>query len=361
MIGERIAHVAQPDAVGTNRRRVIQSAGAAALGALGIDRTVRATAAQDDATPATQSDGRTIENWKADGHQIIDFRNRPPLTPFSGLFNVKMNNLQVKRLNSINRGANAVSPAMDRDLIDTPEGMEQWWTEIDEAGIDGVVVNGRYAAGLPNLSMDNDTLEALQQEYPGRLFGLAQVNLDQDPDITAAEVERAIKEQGLFGANLEPGYQSKGFGEIGTNFDDPSFWPILEVLAETGAFLLLQTGQFAGADISFNNPPALDRLLSSFPKVNVVLAHGLYPYIQEALGLANKHPQLHISPDVYMFWPGGQLYQMNIELLPDQFLFGSAFPFAAMTPIVEDSLALPVSDDVMERYMYGNAARLLRL
>jgi predicted TIM-barrel fold metal-dependent hydrolase len=352
-------HESEPMRAATTRRRALQGLGGMTLGAagaLGLERT--ATAAQSDATP-TMTEGRTLESWKADDHKIIDFRNRPPLLPFSGLYNVKMNNLQVKRLNSINRGANATSPAMS--LVDKPEGMDQWWKEIDEAGIDGVVVNGRYAAGLPNLSMDNDTLEGLQEDFPGKLFGLAQVNLDQDPDLTAAAVEKAIKEQGLYGANLEPGYQSKGFGEIGTNFDDPSFWPILEVLAETGAFLLLQTGQFAGADISFNNPPALDRLLSSFPKVNVVLAHGLYPYIQEALGLANKHPQLHISPDVYMFWPGGQLYQMNIELLPDQFIFGSAFPFAAMTPIVEDSLALPISDEVMEKYMYGNAARLLRL
>jgi hypothetical protein len=36
------------------------------------------------------------------------------------------------------------------------------------------------------------------------------------------------------GAHLEPGYQMKGLGKMATFTDDPSFWPILEVLSETG-------------------------------------------------------------------------------------------------------------------------------
>ena len=135
--------------------------------------------------------------------------------------------------------------------------MEQWWKEIDEAGIDAVVVNGRYVGGMPDFCMDNDTLAGLQNKYKGRFFGLSQVNLDQDPDKTAQEVERAIKKLGMAGANLEPGYQTVGLGKMGTFTDNPSFWPILEVLNETGAFLLIQTGLFAGTDISFNNPQAL--------------------------------------------------------------------------------------------------------
>jgi hypothetical protein len=218
---------------------------------------------------------------------------------------------------------------------------------------------------LADFSMDSNTLAGLQNKYKGRFFGLAQLNLDQDPDKTATDLETAITKLDLRGANLEPGYQTVGLGKMGTYTDDSGFWPILEVLSKTGAFLLIQTGLFAGTDISFNNPPALDRMLQSFPKVNVVLAHGGYPYITEMLGLCAKHPQLHVSADVYMFWPNGFLYAMNLERLPEQLVFGSAFPFAAMRPIVEDTLKFPtqynVSDGTMESYLYGNAARLLKI
>ena len=165
-------------------------------------------------------------------------------------------------------------------------------------------------------------------------------------------------------ANLEPGYQTVGLGKMGTFTDNPSFWPILEVLNNTGAFLLIQTGLFAGSDISFNNPQALDRLLASFPKVQVVLAHGGYPYVQEVLGLCAKWPQLHLSADVYMFWPNGFLYAMNLERIPDQLIFGSAFPFTNMKVMVEDTLKLQeqfqISDGTMEKYLHSNAARLLK-
>ncbi len=295
--------------------------------------------------------------------KIIDFRNRPPLKPYKGLFDLKNNVLMKSHLIVKNRGANTSSAAIEMG-VDKPAAMEQWWKEIDEAGIDAVVVNGRYVGGMPDFSMDNDTLAGLQNKYKGRFFGLSQMNLDQDPDKTAQEVERAIKKLGMAGANLEPGYQTVGLGKMGTFTDNPSFWPILEVLNETGAFLLIQTGLFAGSDISFNNPQALDRLLFSFPKVQVVLAHGGYPYVQEVLGLCAKWPQLHISADVYMFWPNGFLYAMNLERIPDQLIFGSGFPFANMKVMVEDTLKLQeqfkVSDETMEKYFYSNAARLLK-
>ena len=295
--------------------------------------------------------------------KIIDFRNRPPLKPYKGIFDLKNNVLMKSHMIIKNRPANTASPAMT--MVDQPGAMEQWWKEIDEAGIDAVVVNGRYVGGMPDFTMDNDTLAGLMKKYRDRLFGLSQINLDQDPDLSAREVEKAIKEHGMPGANLEPGYQTKGLGKMGTFTDDPSFWPILEVLSEAGAFLLIQTGNFAGTDIWFNNPPALDRMLASFPKVNVVLAHGGYPYIVEMLGLAAKWPQLHLSADVYMFWPNGFLYAMNLERIPEQLIFGSAFPFTAMKPMVEDTLKLQeqyhVSDDVMDNYLYSNAARLLKI
>src|ERR1700730_1067420 len=94
-----------------------------------------------------------------------------------------------------NRGANTSSPTIEMG-VDKPGGMEQWWKEIDEAGIDAVVVNGRYVGGQPDFCMDNDTLAGLQNKYPGRFFGLSQLNLDQDPDKTAQELERAIRKRG---------------------------------------------------------------------------------------------------------------------------------------------------------------------
>jgi predicted TIM-barrel fold metal-dependent hydrolase len=48
-------------------------------------------------------------------------------------------------------------------------------------------------------------------------------------------------------------------------------------------------------------------------------------------------------------------------MLPDQFIYASAYPLGPIKESAELALKFPLSDDVMEKYMYGNAARLLKL
>jgi len=239
--------------------------------------------------------------------------------------------------------------------------LEQWWKELDQAGVDVAVSNGRYTAGDPSFSMDSQTLGDLQKKYSGRFIGLAALNLDQPVERTVSELEEAIKKHGLRGANIEPGYRTKNGGA--TTIDNADFYPIFEAMTAFDLPLMVQTGAFAGLE-SFgpNNDMALfDEVKMKFPKLKVVLAHGGYPSIQETLALALKHPNVYICPDVYMFWPGGQLYQQNLEMLPDQFIYGSAYPFGNVDVTLTQTLKLPVSDDTMKKYLYDNAAQLLKI
>ncbi|MCP3877147.1 MAG: amidohydrolase family protein [Sulfitobacter sp.] len=74
-----------------------------------------------------------------------------------------------------------------------------------------------------------------------------------------------------------------------------------------------------------------------------------------------KHPNLYLCPDIYIFGPGGEGYQQNLTTLQDQFIFGSTYPFMTFKEPLEDTLKFPVTDQVMEKYLWGNAARLLKL
>jgi predicted TIM-barrel fold metal-dependent hydrolase len=200
--------------------------------------------------------------------------------------------------------------------------------------------------------MDSQNLAQLQNQYKSRFFGLAALNLDQPMEKTISELEAAIKTLGLRGANIEPGYRTKNGGA--TTIDDADFYPIFETMSGFDLPLMVQTGAFSGLE-SFgpNNDMALfDTVKVKFPKLKIVLAHGGYPSIQETLGLALKHPNVFICPDVYTFWPGGQLYQQNIGLLPDQFLYGSAFPFGNVGTTLEQTLKLPLSETAMKKCLY---------
>jgi predicted TIM-barrel fold metal-dependent hydrolase len=83
--------------------------------------------------------------------------------------------------------------------------------------------------------------------------------------------------------------------------------------------------------------------------------------VLDALALLTKHPNLYISPDIYCHFPGGRTYVEAISMLPDQFIYASAYPLGSIKESVEMALKFPLPDDVMEKYMYGNAARLLKI
>jgi predicted TIM-barrel fold metal-dependent hydrolase len=105
----------------------------------------------------------------------------------------------------------------------------------------------------------------------------------------------------------------------------------------------------------------MDNVMRQFPNLKLILGYGGYPHITEALALALKWPSVIISADVYTFWAGGQLYQQNTEMLQDQFVYGSAYPFGNFKETLEQALALPLSDKVFEKYLYENSRKLLGL
>jgi len=340
----------QPDAIQDEKRRdlfktalIATTAGGLALSGL-----------SQQASAAVTSQERSGKSFK-----VIDWRNRPPLKPYAGLFNLRLNFI-AGRPNTLANPATHGSLPEVINMVEKPGGMEAWWEENDKAGVDIAIANGRYAAGLADFSMDNKTLIDLQKKYPGRFLGLAALNLDQPMVDTVAELEDAIA-NGIRGGNIEPGYRTKNGGA--TTIENQDFYPIFETMSDNGLPLMVQTGAFAGL-YDWNEANQIwrfDNLMSKFPKLRLVLAHGGYPSIQETLGLALKHPSVSICPDVYTFWPGGQLYQQNIEMLQDQFIYGSAFPFGNIGTTLEQTLALPISDTVMEKYLYGNAKALLKL
>jgi predicted TIM-barrel fold metal-dependent hydrolase len=293
--------------------------------------------------------------------KVIDYRCRPPLKQFGGLYKMRLGYI-AQRPNVL---ANPATHGKIPEAVKLfgqgkeEEAFKMWWKEIDDLGLESVVVAGRIMMGQPNMTMGTDELLKYERKFPGRFYGIAPINIDQDIKKSAKELEDAIQ-KGIRGATIEPGYRVVGGP---TTVDNADFFPLYEILQDKGLLLQVQTGMFAHPD-NFDEPNQMwrfDHVLKRFPKLRIVLGHAGYPRITEALGLALKWPSVTISSDVYTFWPGGQLYQQNIEMLQDQFVYGSAYPFANFDTTLEQTMALPLSDKVFEKYLYINARKLLNL
>jgi predicted TIM-barrel fold metal-dependent hydrolase len=330
-----------------NRREFLKSAAVATVG-------VASLAVPQQAKAEVVAKSRKNKKFK-----VIDFRNRPPIKAHGGLFKIRMEFI-AQRPNTLNNPATSGEVPEVVKMVGQKGAVDAWWKYLDEAGIDAVVANGRYVDGFPELSMSNEQLLDFQKRYKGRFYGLAATNLDIPIEQTVSELEKAL-DAGIPGANFEPGYRTKNGGQA--TVDNADFYPIYEVMRDRGAVLQIQTGAFAGVDNwgAANEMWRFDSMMKKFPGLKIVLAHGGYPSITEALALALKHPSVTICPDVYTFWPGGEQYQRNIDMLQDQFVYGSAFPFANADTALEMTLKLPLSDSVMEKYLYNNAARLLNI
>ncbi|MBV8621340.1 MAG: amidohydrolase [Curvibacter sp.] len=232
----------------------------------------------------------------------------------------------------------------------SPEG---FLAEVREAGLRHAVVVGRHT---PSQHLPNDTIHRIVSGHP-ELIGIAGVDpVLQGEAAALAEVERAVRTLGLAGIDLEP-----GFAEPARHADDPVYFPVYDLAQQWGVPVFLMTGPTT-PDPRFNDPSALARVAQAFPRLPLVAYHGYWPQVQQAIGVAFRHENVFLVPDMYLFLAGSQAYvEAANSFLGEQLLFGSSYPFRPIGQSLEDLTRLGLRPDVLDKVLHGNAERLLGL
>jgi len=222
--------------------------------------------------------------------------------------------------------------------------------EIGDAGLAQAVVVGRHT---PSQHLPNDRIHQIVSSDP-RLVGVGAVDPDLLGDATLIEVDRIVNDLGLAGVNLEP-----GFGAPARHPDDRVFYPIYERLSELGVPAFLMSGPTT-PDQRYNDPAPLARVAADFPQLRLVAYHGYWPNVQQLLGVAFRHENVYLVPDMYLFLPGSELLVDAANgFLSEQLLFGSSYPFRPIRQSIEDAQRLGLRDNVIEKFFAGNARRVL--
>ena len=240
--------------------------------------------------------------------------------------------------------------------------MDLFWEEMDEAGIDIGVVLGRNSPavfmGKPfrEAFIPNEHVAELQAKHAGRLLGFAGIDASNTRHDAVKETIRCVEQLGLKGIFIEPGRQ------LLSHPADERLNPIYEACMGLRVPVVVMSGPYAGADINASHPVYVDQLATRYPELRVVLGHGAWPWIDATLGVAFKHPNVYVSPDIYFFAPGGHRYidAMN-GALQDQFLFASAFPLRPLVQTAKECRNFPISDRAKSKFLGENASGLLGL
>lgn len=290
--------------------------------------------------------------------KIIDFRLRPPTGSYRGFFTPNV----VAATNRLLGHGTPRSYQISTEPFPHSEerAIRALLDEMDSVGVRLGVMNGRHSVNRPvPVHIEDKDLAALHVLTEKRILGLAGIDFDKPMPEIISGLNTAIKELDLVGVCIEP-----GLARTPMYADDEKLFPLYERIVELKVPLLFMSGPLAGPDISHTDPVRFDRVARRFNPMPVILGHGCYPYVNEAIALAFKSEitgimNVYVSPDIYVFAPGGQGYVEGINFMPNRFLYASAFSFGGVDTTVRDTMKLAIRDDALDAYMYRNAEALL--
>lgn len=117
-----------------------------------------------------------------------------------------------------------------------------------------------------------------------------------------------------------------------------------------------------GAVIDHVAPRYIDFVARDFPELKIIISHGGYPWVNEAIIVTQRNKNVFLEISEYELWPQADAYMHAANtIIGDKLMFASAHPFIDYREQLEKYAKLPFEKEVYEKVMYKNAAKLLGL
>lgn len=196
-------------------------------------------------------------------------------------------------------------------------------------------------------------------KHPDRFSGLA--GIDPTRGIAGLkELDVAVKEYGFVGAHLYPHWFEMAP-------DAALFYPYYARCAELGIPIMLQVGHclLYSKDRrlpSVGRPITLDRVALDFPELQIIGIHLGWPWHEEMIAVAFKHPNVHLAGDAYApkHWPESVVHFAN-TFGQSKFMFGTDFSVIEPERAMQEVEALGFRPDPLRKILRDNALRLFKL
>src|SRR4029077_11121827 len=248
------------------------------------------------------------------------------------------------------------APAMARPL-------ERILETIDAAGISRTLITGfdeRSTAG--RTFIPNELVAAIAARHPERFIPFAGVDIMKG-GAAVRELDHWVRERGFEGLSLRPFM-------IGLPADDRHYYPFYAKCVELGVPLSIHTSAnwTSVAVNDLGHPRHLDPVARDFPELRIIMSHGGYPWVLEAVLLAWKYENVYLELAAhrpkYIGEPGtgwDPLVRCGQTTIAEKVLYGSGWFLLQRSPaeLVQEFRALPVKPAVMERWLSRNAETVL--
>lgn len=236
--------------------------------------------------------------------------------------------------------------------------------EMDEVGIELGVIMGRQSAE-PSGSIPNDELADCINKYPNRFVAWAGIDLSTPIDWCLQEIRRCIRMSGFKEISIEP---TVSRDPTLRRPDERRLYPIYEECARLEVPINVTLSGVLqpqpGRPYEDSYPIPLYRVAKDFPKLQIHVAHGAWPWVMEMIGVAFVCPNIWLSADEYLVKqiPGAHEYfKAANNYFSDRTVFGSSYPSRPIDEMVNAYLAWSWTDGVIPNVMRHNALRLMRM
>ena len=177
--------------------------------------------------------------------------------------------------------------------------IEAYLEKMDRAGIQRSLLIAVRAGDLRvrhSFEIPYERVAEICQKYPDRFSGLAGVDPTRGMQ-GLRELTHAVREYGFVGAHLYPHWFEMAP-------DHARYYPIYAKCCELEIPIMMQVGhclryQKDRVLPSVGRPITLDRIAIDFPELTLIGIHIGYPWTEEMISVAWKHPNVYIGTDAY--------------------------------------------------------------
>jgi len=275
--------------------------------------------------------------------RVIDFRFRPNTAEvLTGIQNSKM--------------FKGLCETIDFSKM-KPQTVPEVVADLERYNIERAVITGRDCETTYGAKSNNDSVIDFVKAFPEKFFGF--IGLDPHKGMRAInELKASVTDLGMRGAAVDP-YLAQIYAH------DAKYYPIYSKCCELDIPIIFTTGPATlvpNAIIDHVAPRYIDIVARDFPELKIIISHGGYPWVNEAITVAQRNRNVYIDLSEYEFSPMAEAYvEAANTMIGDKILYASAHPFVDFKTALKTYEKLPFNPDVRQKIMYDNAAKLLGL
>jgi predicted TIM-barrel fold metal-dependent hydrolase len=256
-------------------------------------------------------------------------------------------------------------------LVDKIHASEEVWEglsverlleKMDAAGVERAFLVAAKSGPWYATTSSHTPYEAVArviEGHPDRFYGLAGIDPTEAME-GVRRLEYAIRDLGFIGAHLYPHW-------FGWPPDDRRYYPFYTKCCELDVPIQMQVGHCLvyRPDIrlpSVGRPITLDTIACDLPELKLIGIHTGWPWVEEMISVAWKHPNVYIGSDAYApkHWKPEFVHFIN-SWGQDKVLFGTDFPVIEPERAIREIEELNLRPAAKRKLLRDNALRVYNL